>query len=172
MEALANASETLLHPSVCTHHVPVTLRNFANLTSPALYLGLCSALCPAQWSAQIHHSLLDSRHALTLDYRFCRQDTAYSVLCLLETCKVCITRSGGGPEGNRPSVDVLDTETPLTLNPMTCIAGSGAGPEGNRPFLDVLDTETQETHRLWQSSPPYLEDLGSIITDKHDEPIK
>ena len=52
------------------------------------------------------------------------------------------------------------------------ITGSGAGPEGNRPFLDVLDTETHETKRLWQSSPPYLEDLGSLLNDKHDQPIK
>lgn len=45
------------------------------------------------------------------------------------------------------------------------MAGSGASPEGNRPFLDLLDLETKETQRLWQSSPPYLESTGSIMSD-------
>ena len=52
-----------------------------------------------------------------------------------------------------------------------CTIGSGASPEGNKPFMDVLDTETHETQRLWQSSPPYLEDLGSLLNDKHEQPI-
>ena len=54
----------------------------------------------------------------------------------------------------------------------TCDAGPGASPEGNRPFLDVLDLESKQTQRLWQSSPPYLEDTGSLLCDQHDQPIK
>ena len=54
----------------------------------------------------------------------------------------------------------------------TCDAGPGASPEGNRPFLDVLDLETKQTQRLWQSSPPYLEDTGSLLCDQHDQTIK
>ena len=50
-------------------------------------------------------------------------------------------------------------------------AGSGASPEGNRPFLDVLDLETKQSQRLWQSSPPFLEDTGSLLNDQHDKPI-
>ena len=53
-----------------------------------------------------------------------------------------------------------------------CDAGPGASPEGNRPFLDVLDLESKQTQRLWQSSPPYLEDTGSLLYDQHDQPIK
>ena len=33
------------------------------------------------------------------------------------------------------------------------------------PFLDVLDLDTKETRRLWQSSPPFLESVGSIMND-------
>ncbi len=50
-------------------------------------------------------------------------------------------------------------------------AGSGASPEGNKPFLDVLDLETKQSQRLWQSSPPFLEDTGSLLNDQHDKPI-
>jgi hypothetical protein len=45
------------------------------------------------------------------------------------------------------------------------MAGSGASPTGNRPFLDLFDLETKEATRLWQSSPPYLESTGSILSD-------
>eukprot|EP00878_Enallax_costatus_P006199 GHUV01006499.1.p1 GENE.GHUV01006499.1~~GHUV01006499.1.p1 ORF type:complete len:627 (+),score=153.93 GHUV01006499.1:1175-3055(+) len=52
------------------------------------------------------------------------------------------------------------------------MVGTGASPEGNKPFLDLLDIDTKETTRLWQSSPPYLESLGSIMSDNnHDAPI-
>lgn len=43
--------------------------------------------------------------------------------------------------------------------------GTGASPEGNRPFLDLLHLESGETHRLWQSSPPLYESMGSIMSD-------
>ena len=39
------------------------------------------------------------------------------------------------------------------------------------PFLDVLDLETKQSQRLWQSSPPVLEDTGSLLNDQHDKPI-
>jgi hypothetical protein len=45
------------------------------------------------------------------------------------------------------------------------MAGSGASPEGNRPFLDLLDIDSGETTRLWQSAPPFLESVGSIMSD-------
>ena len=45
------------------------------------------------------------------------------------------------------------------------MAGSGASPAGNRPFLDLLDLDTKETRRLWQSSPPFLEATGAIMSD-------
>lgn len=48
------------------------------------------------------------------------------------------------------------------------MAGTGASPEGNRPFLDLLDVDSKETRRLWQSSPPYLESVGSIMSDHND----
>jgi hypothetical protein len=48
------------------------------------------------------------------------------------------------------------------------MAGSGASPNGNRPFLDLLDLDTKEAQRLWQSSPPYLEATGSIMSDAND----
>ncbi len=48
------------------------------------------------------------------------------------------------------------------------MAGQGASPEGNRPFLDLLDLETKQSRRLWQSSPPYLESVGSIMSDNND----
>ena len=68
------------------------------------------------------------------------------------------------------AIKLLKSEVFPPLN--TCDAGPGASPEGNRPFLDVLDLETKETQRLWQSSPPYLEDTGSLLCDQHDQPIK
>jgi hypothetical protein len=48
------------------------------------------------------------------------------------------------------------------------MAGSGASPNGNRPFLDLLDLDTKEATRLWQSSPPFLEATGSIMSDAND----
>ena len=54
---------------------------------------------------------------------------------------------------------------------LPCV-GPGASPEGNKPFLDVLDLETKQSQRLWQSSPSYLEDTGSLLGDEHDVPIK
>lgn len=52
------------------------------------------------------------------------------------------------------------------------MAGSGASPGGNRPFLDLLDIDTKESQRLWQSTPPYLEATGSIMSDANgDAPI-
>lgn len=48
------------------------------------------------------------------------------------------------------------------------MSGTGASPEGNKPFLDLLDIDTLETTRLWQSSPPYLESVGSIMSDNND----
>lgn len=48
------------------------------------------------------------------------------------------------------------------------MVGTGASPEGNKPFLDLLDIDTMETTRLWQSSPPYLESIGSIMSDNND----
>jgi len=45
------------------------------------------------------------------------------------------------------------------------LSGAGASPEGNRPFVDLLDIETRETTRLWQSSPPSLERVASIMSD-------
>lgn len=36
----------------------------------------------------------------------------------------------------------------------------------------MLDIETHETQRLWQSSPPFLEDTGSLLNDRHDQAIK
>lgn len=53
------------------------------------------------------------------------------------------------------------------------MSGTGASPEGNRPFLDLLDIDTGATSRLWQSAPPYYEQLGSIMSDVDGEsPIK
>eukprot|EP00879_Flechtneria_rotunda_P026301 GHRR01028036.1.p1 GENE.GHRR01028036.1~~GHRR01028036.1.p1 ORF type:complete len:835 (+),score=219.07 GHRR01028036.1:164-2668(+) len=49
------------------------------------------------------------------------------------------------------------------------MVGQGASPEGNRPFLDLLNLDTKETRRLWQSSPPYLEGVGSIMSDNNDD---
>eukprot|EP00775_Hariotina_reticulata_P003220 gene3220-3497_t len=52
------------------------------------------------------------------------------------------------------------------------MVGQGASPEGNKPFLDLLDLETKETRRLWQSSPPFLESVSSIMSDNNnDAPI-
>lgn len=48
------------------------------------------------------------------------------------------------------------------------MVGQGASPEGNKPFLDLLDLDTKESTRLWQSSPPYLESVGSIMSDNND----
>jgi hypothetical protein len=48
------------------------------------------------------------------------------------------------------------------------MAGTGASPEGNKPFLDLLDVDSQQTTRLWQSSPPFLESVGSIMSDNND----
>jgi len=48
------------------------------------------------------------------------------------------------------------------------MSGQGASPEGNKPFLDLLDIDTKETTRLWQSSPPYLESVGSIMSDNNE----
>jgi hypothetical protein len=31
--------------------------------------------------------------------------------------------------------------------------------------MDLLDLETKETQRLWESSPPYLESLGALMSD-------
>ncbi|PNW80332.1 hypothetical protein CHLRE_07g313122v5 [Chlamydomonas reinhardtii] len=45
------------------------------------------------------------------------------------------------------------------------MSGSGASPEGNKPFLDLFHLESGETHRLWQSRPPYYETSGSIMSD-------
>jgi hypothetical protein len=45
------------------------------------------------------------------------------------------------------------------------MSGTGASPEGNRPFLDLFDLDSKETRRLWQSSPPYLESMGAIMSD-------
>lgn len=45
------------------------------------------------------------------------------------------------------------------------MSGTGASPEGNRPFLDLFDLDTKEARRLWQSSPPYLESVGAIMSD-------
>lgn len=50
--------------------------------------------------------------------------------------------------------------------------GSGATPEGLRPFLDLLDVQTKETTRLWQSSPPYLESLASLLSDRDGQTIR
>ena len=69
-------------------------------------------------------------------------------------------------------VTVLVTKcTHLRMQLNSECAGAGASPEGNKPFLDVLDLETKQTQRLWQSSPPFLEDTGSLLTDQHDQPI-
>jgi hypothetical protein len=48
------------------------------------------------------------------------------------------------------------------------MSGTGASPEGNKPFLDLLDVDTKETTRLWQSTPPFLESVGSIMSDNND----
>lgn len=48
------------------------------------------------------------------------------------------------------------------------MSGTGASPEGNKPFLDLLDIDSKESTRLWQSSPPYLESVGSIMSDNND----
>ncbi|KAF8067166.1 hypothetical protein HT031_002213 [Scenedesmus sp. PABB004] len=52
------------------------------------------------------------------------------------------------------------------------LSGTGASPEGNRPFLDLLDLDSRQTTRLWQSAPPHLESVGTIMSDAdHDAPI-
>ena len=43
--------------------------------------------------------------------------------------------------------------------------GTGASPEGNRPFLDLLDLDSEVSRRIWQSSPPFYETAGSIMSD-------
>jgi hypothetical protein len=48
------------------------------------------------------------------------------------------------------------------------MSGQGASPEGSRPFLDLLDLDTKQAQRLWQSSPPFLESVGSIMSDNND----
>jgi hypothetical protein len=48
------------------------------------------------------------------------------------------------------------------------MSGTGASPEGNKPFLDLLDLDSKEATRLWQSSPPFLESVGSIMSDNND----
>jgi hypothetical protein len=45
------------------------------------------------------------------------------------------------------------------------MSGGGGSPEGNKPFLDLLELDTKATTRLWQSSPPFLESVGSIMSD-------
>jgi hypothetical protein len=45
------------------------------------------------------------------------------------------------------------------------MSGTGASPEGNRPFLDLFDLDSKEARRLWQSSPPFLESVGAIMSD-------
>jgi hypothetical protein len=45
------------------------------------------------------------------------------------------------------------------------MSGTGASPDGNRPFLDLFDLDKKEARRLWQSSPPYLESVGAIMSD-------
>jgi hypothetical protein len=48
------------------------------------------------------------------------------------------------------------------------MSGTGASPEGNKPFLDLLNLDSKEATRLWQSSPPFLESVGSIMSDNND----
>lgn len=76
----------------------------------------------------------------------------------------------GSPASRRTSLGtyvlaMVDNQKKLLMQ------GSGASPEGNMPFLDVLDLETKQSQRLWQSSPPFLEDTGSLLNDQHDKPI-
>eukprot|EP00798_Chlamydomonas_sp_ICE-L_P008109 gene8109-1355_t len=50
--------------------------------------------------------------------------------------------------------------------------GTGASPDGNKPFVDLLDLDTKETQRLWESSSPYYETPGSIMSDADfDKPV-
>jgi len=44
------------------------------------------------------------------------------------------------------------------------LQGAGASPEGNRPFVDVFDVDTKAATRIWQSTPPFHETAGSLLT--------
>jgi dipeptidyl aminopeptidase/acylaminoacyl peptidase len=60
------------------------------------------------------------------------------------------------------------------------LLGQGASDEGNRPFIDRFELVTGNTQRLWQSEPPYFEqvvdvldpDVGLILTRREsiDQP--
>jgi dipeptidyl aminopeptidase/acylaminoacyl peptidase len=58
------------------------------------------------------------------------------------------------------------------------MTGGGASPTGARPFVDLLDLEGEDSSkwrrvRLWRSQPPYLESLGSVMSDGDpEEPIE
>jgi dipeptidyl aminopeptidase/acylaminoacyl peptidase len=43
------------------------------------------------------------------------------------------------------------------------LTGSGASPEGDRPFFDALDLKSGETHRLFQSQPPFYEKVWEVL---------
>lgn len=36
------------------------------------------------------------------------------------------------------------------------------------PFADLLDLDSKDRRRLWQSSPPFLESVGSIMSDNNE----
>lgn len=56
-------------------------------------------------------------------------------------------------------------------------AGTGASAEGNekgwgrRPFLDAIDVDSGKKERLWQSSPPFYESAGTLLTEP-DKPVR
>ncbi|KAG2482623.1 hypothetical protein HYH03_018465 [Edaphochlamys debaryana] len=83
--------------------------------------------------------------------------------------------NGGGPAGAlRTVVSTLHNGTGKTVTAeglasgqgtWLLFSGSGASPEGNKPFLDLRHLESGETYRLWQSSPPAYESMGSLMSD-------
>lgn len=54
---------------------------------------------------------------------------------------------------------------------MIYLLGRGASAVGNKPFLDVFDLDTKEKKRIWESIPPFYEDVATILNDEDDRVI-
>jgi len=47
--------------------------------------------------------------------------------------------------------------------PHFLMVNAGAGPEGNRPFMSVLNAVTGKQEIIWRSTPPYFENVATIL---------
>ncbi|MGB9992499.1 S9 family peptidase [Massilia sp. SM-13] len=43
--------------------------------------------------------------------------------------------------------------------------GAGASPEGDRPFIDRFSLNTKKKERLFQSAPPYFENVAAVLNE-------